>query len=72
MGNVFFLLLLFFKFKFKIIQPAALLAESLSQPSSNDGGSFGMELADFMAAMVVLSVSKIGIATLGLAPGGIG
>ena len=31
-----------------------------------------MELADFMAAMVVLSVGKIGIATLGLAPGGIG
>lgn len=54
------------------MESAALLAESLSQPSGDDGGSFGMELADFMAAMVVLSLGKIGIATLGLAPGGIG
>lgn len=52
--------------------PAALLAKSLSQTRGNDSGGLGMELADFMAPMVVLSVSKIGIATFGLTPRGVG
>lgn len=50
-------------------QPAALLTESLSQPVGDDGGGFGVELADLVAAVVVLGLGEIGVAALGLAPG---
>jgi len=42
-------------------QPAALLAESLSQPGGNDGGSLGVELAHFVAAVVVLGIGEVRI-----------
>jgi len=48
-------------------QPAALLAESLSQPGGDNGGGFGVELAHFVAAVVVLGLRQISIASLGLA-----
>lgn len=55
----------------KKMKPAALLAETLSQSGGDDGGGFGVKLADFMASVVVFGVSKVGIATLRLAPRGI-
>lgn len=53
----------------KWTQPAALLAESLSQPGSDDGRGLGVELADLMAPVVVLGMGEVGVAPLGLAPG---
>ena len=53
----------------KWTQPAALLAESLSQPGGDDGGGLGVKLADFVAPVVVLGVGEVGVAPLGLAPG---
>jgi len=53
-------------------QPAALLAESLSQPGGDNGGGFGVELADLVAAVVVLGLRQISIASLGLAARGVG
>ena len=53
-------------------QPAALLAESLSQPGGDDGGGFGVELAHLVAAVVVLGLRQISIASLGLAARGVG
>lgn len=55
-----------------IVGPAALLAESLSQPVGDDGGGLGVELADLVAPMVVLGVGEVGGAALGLAAGRVG
>lgn len=52
-------------------KPATLLAETLSQPSSNHGGGLGVELADLVTTVVMLSLGQIGITALGLAPGGV-
>lgn len=52
----------------KLVEPAALLTESLSQAGGDDGGGFGVKLADLVAAVVVLRVSQIGNAALGLTP----
>lgn len=49
--------------------PAALLTESLSQPTGDDGGGFGVKLADLVATVVVLGVVQVGITTLRLTPG---
>lgn len=49
------------------VESAALLAETLGQAGGDDGGGFGVELADLVAAVVVLGVGEIGIAALGLA-----
>lgn len=54
------------------LEPAALLAESLSQPVGDDGGGLGVELADLVAAVVVLGVGEVRRAALGLAPRGVG
>lgn len=56
----------------KKMESAALLAESLSQPVGDDGGGLGVELADLVAAVVVLGVGEVRRAALGLAPGGVG
>lgn len=53
------------------MEPAALLAEPLSQTGGHDGGGFGVELTHLVAAVVVFSMAKVGIAALGLAPGGV-
>lgn len=53
-------------------EPAALLAESLSQPVGDDGGGLGVEFADLVAAVVVLGVGEVGGAALGLTPRGVG
>lgn len=55
-----------------IVGPAALLAESLSQPVGDDGGGLGVELADLVAPVVVLGVGEVGGAALGLAAGRVG
>lgn len=52
----------------KKMEPAALLAESLSQPGGDDGGGFGVKLAHLVAAVVVLGLRQISIASLGLTP----
>lgn len=54
-----------------ISQPAALLAEPLGQPGSDDGGGFGVELADFVPPVVVLGVCEVSIAAFSLAPWGV-
>lgn len=53
-------------------QPAALLAESLSQPGGDDGGSFGVKLAYFVAPVVVLRLREISIASFSLTPRRVG
>lgn len=53
------------------MEPATLLAESLSQPGGDDRGGLGVKLADLVATVIVLGVGQIGIAPLGLAPGGV-
>lgn len=53
-------------------QPAALLAESLSQPGCDDRGGFRVELAHLVASVVVLGLRQISIASLGLAARGVG
>lgn len=55
----------------KKMEPAALLAESLSQPGGDDRGSFGVKLAHLVATVVVLGLGQISIASLGLAPRGV-
>lgn len=53
------------------MKSAALLAEALSQSGGDDGGGFGVKLADFMASVVVFGMSEIGIAAFRLASRGI-
>lgn len=50
------------------VESAALLAESLGQAGGDDCGGLGVELADLVAAVVVLGVGEISIAALRLAP----
>jgi len=47
-------------------QPAALLAESLSQPGGNDGGGLGVELAHLVAAVVVLGFGEVRVTSFSL------
>lgn len=50
------------------MESATLLAEALSQPGGEDCRGFGVELADLVAAVVMLGVGEIGITALGLTP----
>lgn len=49
------------------MKPATLLAESLLNPVDNDLGGLGVELADFVAAVVVLGSGELRLAALHLA-----
>lgn len=53
------------------MEPATLLAESLSQPGGEYGGGFGVKFTDLVAAVVVFGVSEISIAPFSLTPRGV-
>lgn len=49
-----------------------MLAETLGEAGGDDGGGFGVELADLVAAVVVLGVCEVSVAPFGLAPRRVG